>query len=75
MITTTVLKFAKSITFVPKMHVQNSTRKIRIKTDERLELATHRLLVLAIPFFFYLTLQPTYSCQIPIKLNLLIKLK
>ena len=56
------------------MHVQNFTRKIRIKTDERLELATHRLLVLAI-LLFYLTLQPTYSCQVPIKLNLLIKLK
>ena len=59
MITTTVLKFAKSITFVPRMYVQKSTRKIRIKTDERLELATHRLLVLAILLFYFLSYPST----------------
>ena len=43
-ITTTVLKISKSVTFSPKMHLKISTKEIKSKTGEWFEPATHRLL-------------------------------
>ena len=45
MITTMVFKCSKSITFAPKMHLENSTREIKSKTGARFKPATHRLLI------------------------------
>ena len=44
MITSKVLKISKSITFAPKLHLQNSTREIKSKTGAWFEPTTHRLL-------------------------------